>query len=68
MENIDLLSDKKRETDRVLIALSIYCRRHRMLEIDLNKLPRDSWDVVGNHVVDFFLELIEDEIGRVPPG
>ena len=69
MENeiIHLLSDKRTETARVLVALAIYCKKHRMLDVNLNNLDPEDWGVVGNQVVDLFVHLTQGHVNRTPP-
>lgn len=59
-ESHDILSRKKIQTTQILKMITIYCRKHRMLDLDLKALSTEEINIIGNEIVDLFLDRIAD--------
>ncbi|WP_066702880.1 hypothetical protein [Celeribacter ethanolicus] len=66
-KKLDILADKRKQNGQVLTMLAIYCRKHRMLDINLRNIAPDVLDRVGNEIVDLFVERIQEHKRKTPP-
>jgi hypothetical protein len=58
-KNADVLGDKRKQQAQVLMMIAGYCRRQRMLDIDLRTLSPDAMDSIANEVVDLFVSCVD---------
>ncbi|MDG1334584.1 MAG: hypothetical protein P8P53_00840 [Tateyamaria sp.] len=66
-EKLDILADKRKQNGQVLMMLANYCRKHRMLDINLGALPLDTMEDIGNEIVDLFVARIQQHERETPP-
>ncbi len=66
-EKVDILADKRKQTGQLLKMLTIYCRNHRLIDVDLGGLPKKAQDTIGNEIVDLFLERVQHHQKKAPP-
>lgn len=66
-ETHDILAEKRKHNAQVLAMISNYCRKQRMLEIDLRCLPPAVLDQIGNEIVDLFVDLVSQQKQKTPP-
>jgi hypothetical protein len=64
----DILSDKQKHKEQALMMLAIFCRNHRMLDINLRALPKDAIEDIGNEVVDLFVDRVQQYEKQTPPN
>lgn len=67
-ENHDILHDKRKHQGQVLMMIAGYCRRHRMLDINLRSLSPRAVDRIGNEIVDLFVDRVDQHKANTPPG
>lgn len=66
-KKLDVLADKRKQNGQVLMMLANYCRIHRMIDIKLEGLPRETKDIMGNEIVDLFVARIQQHEKKAPP-
>ena len=66
-KKLDVLADKRKQNGQVLMMLANYCRKHRMLDINLRALPLDTVEDIGNEIVDLFVARIQQHERETPP-
>lgn len=66
-EKLDILADKRKQNGQVLMMLANYCRKHRMLDINLGALPPDTMEDIGNEIVDLFVDRVQQHEKKTPP-
>ncbi|CAM3871958.1 hypothetical protein PHIN109289_14140 [Phaeobacter inhibens] len=66
-EKTGILADKRKQNGQVLMMLANYCRKHRMLDINLGDLPPETMDAIGNEVVDLFVDRVQQHDMKAPP-
>ncbi|MDB2579288.1 hypothetical protein N9Y00_09705 [Tateyamaria sp.] len=66
-EKLDILADKRKQNGQVLMMLANYCRKHRMLDINLGALPPETMEDIGNEVVDLFVDRVQQQEKKTPP-
>ncbi|CRL12280.1 hypothetical protein NIT7321_03154 [Phaeobacter italicus] len=66
-EKLDLLADKRKQTGQLLKMLSIYCRKHRLVDVKLGELPLKTQNAIGNEVVDLFMDRVQHHQQKTPP-
>lgn len=66
-ENPDILADKRKQTGQILMMISNYCRKHRMLDVGLRSLPMEAVEAIGNEIVDLFVERVGERTQEAPP-
>jgi hypothetical protein len=66
-EKLDLLADKRKQQGQLLKMLAIYCRRHRLMDFNLGALSPVAMDVIGNEIVDLFVDRIQHAEQKMPP-
>lgn len=66
-EKLDLLADKRKQTGQLLKMLAIYCRNHRLVDVELGELTAKTQDTIGNEIVDLFVERIQHHQMKTPP-
>ncbi|WP_171091284.1 hypothetical protein [Ruegeria sp. HKCCD9179] len=67
-EKLDILAYKRKQNGQVLMMLANYCRKHRMIDFDLRRVPPSHLDRIGNEIVDLFVDRIRKSELRTPPG
>ena len=66
-ENSDILADKRKQNGQILMMISNYCRKHRMLDTGLRSLPAEAANAIGNEIVDMFVERVAEWQKETPP-
>lgn len=66
-ENPDILADKRKQNGKILMMISNYCRKHRMLDVGLRSLPAEAVNAIGNEIVDLFVERVGERQKKTPP-
>lgn len=62
-----ILADKRKQNVQVLMMLANYCRKHRMLDINLGALPPEDMEDIGNEIVDLFVDRVQQHKKKTPP-
>lgn len=66
-ENSDILADKRKQNGQILMMISNYCRKHRMLDVGLRSLSAEAANAIGNEIVDMFVERVAECQKETPP-
>ncbi|SLN42355.1 hypothetical protein PSA7680_02115 [Pseudoruegeria aquimaris] len=66
-KKLDILADKRKQNGQVLMMLANYCRKHRMLDINLGCLSLDAMDRIGNEIADLFVDRVGLHQKKTPP-
>ncbi|MGP6089503.1 hypothetical protein [Antarctobacter jejuensis] len=66
-KNPDILADKRKQNGQILMMISNYCRKHRMLDVGLRSLPMEAFEAIGNEIVDLFVERVREHSKEAAP-
>lgn len=66
-EKMDLLADKRKQQGQLLKMLAIYCRRHRLMDVNIGALSPEATGAIGNEIVDLFVDRIQNGEQKTPP-
>lgn len=66
-EKTDLLADKRRQTGQIMKMLSLYCRNHRLVDLDLGRVPPKALAAIGTEIVDLFMDRVRQHQKKTPP-
>lgn len=66
-EKLGLLADKRKQQGQLLKMLAIYCRRHRLMDVDIGALSPAATDAIGNELVDLFVDRVQQGEMKTPP-
>lgn len=66
-KKMDILADKRKQTGQLLKMLAIYCRNHRLVDVELVELPAKTQDTIGNEIVDLFVDRVLHHQRKTPP-
>lgn len=66
-EKTDLLADKRRQTGQIMKMLSLYCRNHRLVDLELGWVPPKALAAIGTEIVDLFMDRVRQHQKKTPP-
>jgi len=66
-EKTDLLADKRKQTGQIMKMLSLYCRNHRLVELELGRVPPKILTAIGTEIVDLFIDRVRQHEKKTPP-
>lgn len=66
-EKTDLLADKRKQTGQIMKMLSLYCRNHRLVDLELGRVPPKMLEAIGTEIVDLFMDRVRQHQKKTPP-
>lgn len=66
-EKTDILADKRKQTGQIMKMLSLYCRNHRLVDLELGRVPPKTLEAIGTEIVDLFIDRVQAHQKKTPP-